>query len=167
MVPRLLRYLARRTIYLEDQANAWSIWYLSPSEIIQNHHILLTRTGPVVRINPHELHFSDPNFINEIFAGTTQRRDKFKWTPRMLISKRNRFHQGKLRNLTSYVKSQTPLLRPYLTIFTEREEVRWALTFPKQIFDGSSPSSREFLRSSWENWPNVRRLVKFSLYRQL
>lgn len=43
--------------------------------------------GPVVRINPHELHFNAPDFIDEIFAGPSRTRDKYKWMPRMALSK--------------------------------------------------------------------------------
>lgn len=43
--------------------------------------------GPVVRINPHGLHFNAPNFIDEIYAGSSRTRDKYKWTPRIFSSK--------------------------------------------------------------------------------
>ena len=38
--------------------------------------------GPIIRINPHEIHINDPNFIDEIYTNTLRKRDKYKWTTR-------------------------------------------------------------------------------------
>jgi hypothetical protein len=40
--------------------------------------------GPVVRINPYELHVIDPAFLEEIFPGPGRKRDKWEWTTKGL-----------------------------------------------------------------------------------
>lgn len=39
--------------------------------------------GPVVRINPNELHVSDPDFYAELYGSPTRKREKFKWSADM------------------------------------------------------------------------------------
>jgi hypothetical protein len=33
--------------------------------------------GPIVRINPDELHIDDPEYYEEIYGSTTRKRDKY------------------------------------------------------------------------------------------
>ncbi|KAI9664637.1 MAG: hypothetical protein M1821_006083 [Bathelium mastoideum] len=38
--------------------------------------------GPIVRINPHEVHFNDPEFIDPLFPGPARKTDKYVFTGR-------------------------------------------------------------------------------------
>ncbi|CAO1599046.1 hypothetical protein XANCAGTX0491_002791 [Xanthoria calcicola] len=40
--------------------------------------------GPLVRINPYEIHIHDPEFIDEVYPGSSVRRtEKYEWAMRM------------------------------------------------------------------------------------
>lgn len=41
------------------------------------------RAGPIVRINPYELHINDPEYYEEVYAGPTKVTDKWQWSAKM------------------------------------------------------------------------------------
>lgn len=40
---------------------------------------LHTQYGPIIRINPHELHVRDPGFFETLYAGSAHKRDRDPW----------------------------------------------------------------------------------------
>ena len=44
---------------------------------------LKSATGPIVRINPYELHIDDPDFYDEVYSGPSKRTNKWDWSAKM------------------------------------------------------------------------------------
>ena len=59
-------------------------------------------SGPIVRINPYELHINDTEYYDELYTGPTKRRDKWAWSARMFGNSSSHFgtvphHQHRMR----------------------------------------------------------------------
>ena len=39
--------------------------------------------GPIVRISPFELHINDPEYYDELYSGSSKKRDKYEWAARL------------------------------------------------------------------------------------
>ncbi|KFZ02584.1 hypothetical protein V500_00083 [Pseudogymnoascus sp. VKM F-4518 (FW-2643)] len=61
-----------------------------PWEIQRMHNIY----GPIVRINPYEIHINDPEYYDEIYAGGGRTRDKYDWFTRQGGSPTSTFATG-------------------------------------------------------------------------
>lgn len=43
-------------------------------------------TGPIVRINPYEIHINDPEYIDEVYPGGSRRTMKWDWSAKLFAS---------------------------------------------------------------------------------
>lgn len=60
---------------MEDPRHASALWYVLVNVLVVTWAQL--KPGPIVRINPEELHIDDPEYYDEIYGSTTKKRDKY------------------------------------------------------------------------------------------
>lgn len=48
---------------------------------------MLSVLGPIIRINPSELHINDPHFYDELYVGPSRRTEKWHWSAKMFGTK--------------------------------------------------------------------------------
>ncbi len=78
----LLRCRSRWKVHLEDTRVSWKIWYGGHDfEFLIVGRVLSESTGPVVRINPYEVHINDPEFYDKLYVGASKgKTDKWFWS---------------------------------------------------------------------------------------
>ncbi|TVY14448.1 Cyrochrome P450 monooxygenase [Lachnellula arida] len=66
--------LAALTLWYEFYYDVWL-----GGQYVFKMHELHELYGPIIRINPYELHVETPQFYEELYAGSSKRRDKYEW----------------------------------------------------------------------------------------
>ncbi|KAK5292441.1 putative P450 monooxygenase [Cryomyces antarcticus] len=68
---------------------ALTFWYEFYYDVVRNGRYtwkieeMHEKYGPIVRINPYELHVNDPEFYDEIYVGPSRRTEKWSWSAKM------------------------------------------------------------------------------------
>ncbi|KAH7380825.1 cytochrome P450 [Cadophora sp. MPI-SDFR-AT-0126] len=119
---------------------ALTYWYEFYYDLIQRGRFpfqiqeLHDQYGPIVRINPHELHVSDPNFYHTIYAGGSQKRDRdpyhtfpFTLSGSVLTSPPHDLHRKRRAALNPFFSQQSarrllPLLQERIDVLVARLE---------------------------------------------
>ncbi|KAI9042963.1 cytochrome P450 [Aspergillus affinis] len=77
--------------------------------------------GPIVRIKPNEVHCNDPEFVDVLFAGPLQKRDKDPWLPRSVAvplatagTIPHDLHRSRRAPLNPYFSKQSVRKREYI-----------------------------------------------------
>jgi hypothetical protein len=88
--------------------------------------------GPIVRINPDEIHIADPEFYDTIYAGSGRKRDKWDWITRsfgvdesLIGTLKHDEHRVRRASLSPYFSKQSvralqPLIDRNMGILLER-----------------------------------------------
>jgi cytochrome P450 len=78
-------YFHRLSHFPGSKLAALTLWYEFYYDVIKRgQHIwqieaMHHRYGPIIRLNPHEIHIDDPDFFDEIYTTSSRPRDKYRW----------------------------------------------------------------------------------------
>ncbi|KAF2827408.1 cytochrome P450 monooxygenase-like protein [Ophiobolus disseminans] len=104
--------------------------------------------GPIVRINPDELHCSDPNFTDEIYAGSGRSRDK--WQHQL-----NTGAAGPL-SMAAFSTVNHDLHRARRTPFNKFFSRQQMLKLEGEVFDFAQKTTEKMLASAGKGAFNVK-----------
>ncbi|OCL07147.1 putative P450 monooxygenase [Glonium stellatum] len=82
-------YLCPISSFPGPRLAALTFWYEFYYDVIQGGRYtweiekMHKKYGPIIRINPYELHIDDPEFYDEIYVGLTRRTVKWEWSAKM------------------------------------------------------------------------------------
>ncbi|KAH7407097.1 putative P450 monooxygenase [Phaeosphaeria sp. MPI-PUGE-AT-0046c] len=76
---------------------ALTLWYEFYHDVVRGGQYVFKidelhkQYGPIIRINPHELHVKDPDFYGVLYSGAGQKRDKWAWAVEMFGNSKSGF----------------------------------------------------------------------------
>ncbi|KIX97334.1 uncharacterized protein Z520_06786 [Fonsecaea multimorphosa CBS 102226] len=76
---------------------ALTLWYEFYYDVVKGGQYtfkireLHKKYGPIIRINPYEIHIDDPEYYDEIYTGPTKPRDKWAWSASMFGNSSSHF----------------------------------------------------------------------------
>ncbi|KAL5376808.1 hypothetical protein DPSP01_010219 [Paraphaeosphaeria sporulosa] len=119
---------------------ALTLWYEFYHDVIRGGQYVFKiqelhqKYGPIIRINPYELHVKDPDFYDELYSGPGQKRDKWGWATEMFGNSSSGFgtvshdlHRLRRNALNPFFSKQAigrmePLIRGLIEKLCERFE---------------------------------------------
>ncbi|KAH8732199.1 putative P450 monooxygenase [Phaeosphaeriaceae sp. PMI808] len=128
-------YLSPLSRYPGPKLAAATLWYEFYYDVVKRGRFaweikrMHEKYGPVVRINPHELHVNDPDFYDELYTGQLRKRNKYQWSVNMFPSPDAMFatvdhdlHRRRRAAVAPYFSQQAirrfdPVIRDKLEIF--------------------------------------------------
>ncbi|CAI9630885.1 unnamed protein product [Alternaria burnsii] len=117
---------------------AWTYWYEFWYDVVAEPEYtfkigrLHKKYGPIVRINPDEIHIADPDFYDTVYAGSGRKRDKWDWITRsfgvdesLIGTLKHDEHRVRRASLSPYFSKQSvralqPLVDRNMSILLER-----------------------------------------------
>jgi cytochrome P450 len=122
---------------------ALTLWYEFYYDVVKRgQHIwqieaMHRRYGPIIRLNPHEVHIDDPEFFDEIYTTSSRPRDKYRWWTNLASARGSGF--ATVRH--DLHRLRRGVLNPY---FSKRSVVRLEPVITAKI----SKLNRRFARAS-------------------